>query len=281
MDWRYPNVGCLFHKEYTAPKPNRDNPRYARSIKNPLLYGLVSRDYDADHRPKAWPSGTEYQSAYCSNYRAQQPLQCEDEPSHDFRANMSSSFPGAAETRLQESCHAPVSRGDYKLSKVMPMPLLDKHYRGARYSVDDPIGVVVPEELSLRRETLHGPVRLPWQEQLKNVFLPNYHYQHWASRPMHELHKEMESSELICRLPEPPTKYWDFYNVVRMRRPAKTSVADPEFQQCHVVPIPMDNNVPDLPTASDNPYLGKFNYYQSSGPGFGHRNTTVKLLDQY
>lgn len=74
-----------------------------------------------------------------------------------------------------------------QLSKEMPLPLLDKHYRGARYSVDDPIGVLVPEELSLRRETLHGPIRLPWQEQLKNVFLPNYHYQQWASRPMHEV----------------------------------------------------------------------------------------------
>lgn len=93
--------------------------RYARSVKNPPLYGLCTRDYDRDHRPRQWPPGTEYQYAYCSNYRQLLPEPCWSETGGELQDNMGSgSWSAGAANRAGGQCEGADTKPFNKVSRL-------------------------------------------------------------------------------------------------------------------------------------------------------------------
>lgn len=134
---------------------------------------------------------------------------------------------------------------NFQLYNQTPAPITDKHYRGAHYQPGHALGVQVPEEISRIRETSQGPVRLSLEEDLFNCYLPLYKYRDWVERSEIDVWHDCNTSSLKCRMPEAPTEHWDFYNEVRMNRPAKKLHA-PTYGTCRVLPIPLDKNLENI-----------------------------------
>ncbi|XP_059146168.1 uncharacterized protein LOC131933407 [Physella acuta] len=132
------------------------------------------------------------------------------------------------------------------------------------------MGVQVPEELTKLRENLDGSIRrMSCQEHLQNPYTPNYRYQDWVSRPLTEIVREIEANHtLYCHLPPAPTQYWDFYNEVRMGRPAKKSAPEVEYRECRVIPIPAYKDIPDVVPSGATNHYGNHSKYQMSLPPF-------------
>ncbi|CAL1541177.1 unnamed protein product [Lymnaea stagnalis] len=267
MDWRHPNAKALFMVEKNKPSEEPgEHKRYARFVRNAPLYGLCTRDFERDHRPVSWPPGTEYQYAYCSNYRGLLPP-IEDTKRRDW-----------SQCETQRYAPKPPEHPLYKLYEQTPLPLLDKHYRGAQYLPDDPLGVQVPEELTRCRELVDGShTMIGFMEHLGNEYTPNYRYKDWIGRPLTEITRELEANHtLYCHLPAAPTSHWDFYNVVRMRRPAKQVSTDPLYRRCRVMPIPADTGIPNLLETGELFHAGRLiNYGFTDTPFQGHANKTA------
>ncbi|XP_055899024.1 uncharacterized protein LOC106051057 [Biomphalaria glabrata] len=267
MDWRCPNPTPLFSIE-RAPGSDRprDLRRFARSIRNPTLYGLCTRDFQRDQQPSSWPSGTEYQYAYCSNYRDLLPSVTDQ----------------SLAERTSATGHewAPAVRQDHPLFRLYdttPLPLLDKHYKGATYLPDDPLGVQVPEELTRCRERIDGSYALiSFEEHLRNPYTPNYRYKDWITRPLTEITRELDANyALYCHLPRAPTQYWDFYNEVRMGRPPKPGDAHQVYRRCRVIPVPANKEIPNLPGTGEVTHFGKLTNYKLSETPFS--SPTVRV----
>ncbi|KAH9518706.1 hypothetical protein Btru_006010 [Bulinus truncatus] len=257
MDWRHPNPTPLFSIERRPGDDHRQRNSFAfaRSTHNPPLYGLCTRDFERDHNPSSWPSGTEYQYAYCSNYRGLLP--------HIVERTWPRPMEAPQASKQEQLFH--------KLYETTPLPLLDKHYKGANYLPDDHLGVQVPEELTRCREQMDGSYSMiSHEEHMRNQYTPNYQYKDWITRPLTEIMRELDANyALYCHLPPPPTHYWDFYNVVRMGRSAKPGNADRVYRRCRVIPIPANKDVPNLAVtekkhANGTIKFAKFYYVQQS-----------------
>ncbi|GFO01013.1 hypothetical protein PoB_002751800 [Plakobranchus ocellatus] len=262
-------------QKVNRPAWNDKSVRFICSIKNPALHGLPPGGYDS-HLLAAdkWPPETEYVHSYCSNYKLppqpqhqQQQRQRFECLQHVMREDFRQCEKHCHSSQLQEPerqtqcciCHRQdkdsdpcpqtrqprgesMAQHNFSLYDTTPAALLDKHYRGAHYVPGHPLGVQVPEERFTMKQTTEGSVRM--EEHVANSYLPLYKYKDWVERPEIEVWRNCNSNGVICVLPSAPTEHWDFYNQVRMQRPAK-SVTSAKYALCRLLPIPRDLDLPN------------------------------------
>ncbi|GFR74206.1 hypothetical protein ElyMa_002156900 [Elysia marginata] len=160
---------------------------------------------------------------------------------------------------------------EFQLHEPTPAPVVDKHYRGAHYKPGHSLGVQVQEEIARTRETSDGPVRITCEDDMSNCYVPLYRYKDWVQRPEIEVWRDCNTSSLICRMPDAPTQHWDFYNEVRMNRPAQKQW--PMYGTCRVLPIPRDTDIENVSACGR--YAGGCNNYERNRfqqPAFQYAN---------
>jgi len=227
--------------------------RHVKAINNPPLYGISTKDYNSNRQTMGWPVETTYQHFYGAKDR---PIATYCLPSTSCTAPC---CPRAApecsatphnctgtthryKNNNIRGCDLFIPRGGdpiYHLEEPTPIPLLDKHCRDAKYHINDPLGVINSCEFKQYNNISDST-------KPKHVFTPNYRYKDWIRRPMTEIENNMNCDDsLICRVPDPPTKYFDFYHQVRMNRCKQPVRGQKLYMSCRVLPIPINHQIPN------------------------------------
>lgn len=235
--------------ETTLQSPND---RHVRFNLVPPINGITTQDHKSHHQDSGWPPKTEYQYAYGGNKRSQ--LWETQLPRTPMPTRTPQNYP------YMDNVVVPSTRGSrpiYPLYEITPLPIVDKHIRGAHYHPDDPLGVQVPEEWTKGMYTVNTREKAP--------FLPSYRYKEFVARPFLKIKQNLDVDEYfpVSRVPDVPGKhFYDFYHEVRMGRKAPKHLRGEDvFLPSRVFPLPMNHNIPNIPPVEYNPFLGRFNNY--------------------